>query len=461
MKNVEIKGGATAPNVSVLITALCAVILFSVMNAGMFQVALPLLQQHFGLLPAEVSWVVTGYIVIYAIGSLIYGKLADKFAIRKLLLFGVSIFVVGSVLGLVAGWLDWSFGWIIVARVIQSAGASAVPATAMLIPSRFVAAEQRGKALGTISSTVALGTGVGPLISGLITGYFGWPSLFLISIGVVVMMPFLMRELPNESPRGTMIDGWGASGIALAVAGVMLSISLKAPIYLVMSAVGILLAIVVGRKHPMPFLPISIFKQFPQYAQALGGVFFAAATVFSVLIVMPLLLKEHYGFSPQQIGMTMFPSAIIAALMGRYAGAQVDKRGSRVIVQFALVLLLLGYLFLASLSQVNIAFVVLGLLLVQFGFAWAQPALSKQVSVSVSSEKTGIAFGVFTLTTFMSGAIAGTVSTRLLTSWADGPVWDMSGVAMKSEYVWIFGILAVMIGLALIVMSKTIVKNVR
>lgn len=87
---------------------------------------LPEIKDEFRLSVTQVSWVSTVYMLIYAIGSVIYGKLADVFKLKNLLTFGLILFCLGSLAGLAAQ----AFWTVLLARILQSAGAAVVPAAA-------------------------------------------------------------------------------------------------------------------------------------------------------------------------------------------------------------------------------------------------------------------------------------------------------------------------------------------
>jgi DHA2 family metal-tetracycline-proton antiporter-like MFS transporter len=149
---------ASVPN-NRLIQALCFVLFFSVMNATMFNVALPNIAADFQIKPSSVSWIVTGYSILYALGSLLFGKLADKYPLKRLITIGLLLFAGGSIIGFFSN----SFIFVLIARFIQAAGASCVPALVMLIPVRFFPPERRGAVMGVIASTIAFSSGIGPI----------------------------------------------------------------------------------------------------------------------------------------------------------------------------------------------------------------------------------------------------------------------------------------------------------
>ena len=102
---------------------LCATIFLSVINASMTSLALPKIATDFDVKADELSWVVTAYLIPFATGSMVYGRLADMFGTRRLYLFGLVVFTVASFLTAAAP----SFGVLIGARVLQGMGGTAIP----------------------------------------------------------------------------------------------------------------------------------------------------------------------------------------------------------------------------------------------------------------------------------------------------------------------------------------------
>ena len=125
--------GAPAQSNSFKIMALTsAVLAFAVMNGTMFNVAIPDIAEDFNLQPSQVSWVITSFTTLFAIGTLIYGKLADLYSIRTLYTISLLLFSAGSFIG----FLSPNFETLIAARALQAMGAAAVPPLSFLVPLR-------------------------------------------------------------------------------------------------------------------------------------------------------------------------------------------------------------------------------------------------------------------------------------------------------------------------------------
>ena len=78
-------------NRGLLLGLLVFTLIISVMNATMFNIVLPNISEQFQLSPSQASWIITGYMIVYAIGSVTYGKLTDRYSLKNLLTFGLLL----------------------------------------------------------------------------------------------------------------------------------------------------------------------------------------------------------------------------------------------------------------------------------------------------------------------------------------------------------------------------------
>lgn len=79
-----------------IIRVLAFTLVISVMSATMFNIVLPEIRADFQLSLSQVSWVTSAFLLIYAVGTVIYGKLADTYKLKNLLTFGLILFAFGS-----------------------------------------------------------------------------------------------------------------------------------------------------------------------------------------------------------------------------------------------------------------------------------------------------------------------------------------------------------------------------
>lgn len=403
-----------------IVRLLCCALPFSVLNVTMFNVAVPDLARVFGVSPASMGWTVTGFAVFYSIGSLMYGKLADRYEVRKLFVFGAAVFGCGSLLGIAAD----SFPMLLAARMVQAVGASCFPTMATLIPARFVPEERRGKALGTVAATLSVSGGVGPLVGGWIVEWLHWKALFLVSLGVWGVVPFLAKWLPGEREEGGLKanagrpDAIGAGLIGAGAACLMLAVTRADWRLLAGAAVLLGLFLLRQKAAANPFIPRGLFGRRSYRFGLTMGVLASAANI-GVTLLSPLALSRVYGFDAGMIGLLMFPGAFCAALMGRHGGKLADRKGTRLAITLAMGLLgtgllsLFGTVGLGGQSGLWPWAVAACLIAANTGSNFMQSALAKRVSAALPSGSTGVGMGVFGLTNFLSVGVAGSVVTKL------------------------------------------------
>ena len=385
-------------------------IFFNVLNGTMFNVAIPSIAEQFQLLPSQVSWVVTGYIILFAIGSVTYGKLADSYPVKNLITIGLLLFNLGSLIGFLSNW----YPMLIAARLIQASGAGAVPALAMLIATRYFPANSRGRVLGVVASTVAFGSGIGPILGGFITGTFHWRFLFLFSLISFVAVFLFRKWLPAEETKEvSKFDIAGAVLLGGGISFLLLSFTQSNTWYFPVSIVLLATFIIHIRKVKNPLIQPALFR-IAAYRNGLIAGFLAVGTVFGMMLMIPLMLHEVNGLDSKQIGYIMFPGAISAALFGMVSGRMADKIGSIPIVGAGLGLLLLGYFLLSTFVGWNAWIIALILIICYTGFSSIQSSLANTISNTLPVDQTGVGMGLYNLVFFISGAFGSSIVGKLL-----------------------------------------------
>jgi DHA2 family metal-tetracycline-proton antiporter-like MFS transporter len=415
-----------------VVVLLGCLLLFSVMNVTVFNVAVPDIARDLRIAPSLAGWVITGYAMVYAIGSLMYGKLADIYPLKRLMSIGMGLFALGSIIG----FFSEGYAWLLVGRLVQSAGASSIPALAMIIPARYFPPERRGAVMGVVASFIAFSSGIGPIIGGFVTGALHWKYLFLLSLGTLLVLPFLRKALPDEERREGRIDAVGASLLAGAVSMLMLAITVSSIAFVIGFVILLILFILRSRYSREPFISLALFTQ-GSFRYAISAAFLSSMTGFSMMLIIPLMMKSIYQLGAEHIGLVLFPAAMAAALLGRVGGRWTDRFGSIPMMLMAASLMISGFVLLAVLSDIA-AWVVAGcLILPNIGFIFMQSSLSKLTSLLLPKEAIGSGMGVFSLTNFMAGAIGGTLATKAVD-------WSI-------PYPAIFICFAVVIGLQMVI----------
>ena len=385
------------------------IIFFSVLNGMMFQVAIPDISAEFNLLPSEVSWVMTGYILVFAVGALLYGKLADIYPVKRLITTGLILMSAGSVLGFLSKW----YPMLIIARLIQAGGGAAIPALAMIVVTRYFPANLRGNMLGIIASTVALAAGLGPIMGGFVSGTFSWKYLFLFSLATLFAIPSLRRILPDETIKSDTFDSSGAILIGGGSSSLLIFVTQGNLWFLAASVIMTGYFIYHIKKTANPFVCPALFAV-RHYRNTIITTFLSIGSVFGMLFMVPIMLRDLLDLSSNSIGLTLFPGAMSAVLAGVIGGRLSDRKGSRFVVYLGSVILTAGFLALSTVAGQEAWIVASALIIGYAGFALLQSSLPHTISISLSKEQTGIGMGIYNLLFFISGAFSTAGISRLL-----------------------------------------------
>lgn len=434
---------AVIPNTkgNVLMRALVFILVISSMNANMFNIVLPTISKQFELSQSQVSWVITSYMIVYAVGAVTFGKLTEKYRLKDLLTYGLLLFVLGSMAGLAAT----EYWMIIAGRVIQAAGASVIPAVAMIIPVRYFSPEKRGRALGTSAIGIALGTALGPIVAGMVISVWSWRVLFLIPLLSLLTLPVYRKYLQDESGKGGPLDWLGGILLSATVTAILLALTNGSFLFALAAALMLLLFILRIRSAAAPFIHPDIFRN-RQYSITLMITFCITGISFSSPYLIPQLLALGNGLSPAYIGIVMLPAAIVTSVLGRKGGKLADEHGNPRLVYTAALLLGIGFLCLSSVAGGSAVLVSISLIFCVLGQSFMQIAMSNTVSQTLAPEQTGVGMGLFSMLTFISAATSTAVLGRVLDSGAPAAAFNpIPGNQAAFVFSNIFVVLAVLV----------------
>ena len=167
------------------------------LDSSIVTVALPVIQRELGVGLDEIQWVSSVYLLSTCVVLLPFGRLGDRLGKVYVFQAGVVVFTVGSLLCGLAPTLPVLVG----ARIVQGVGCALAMANNMGIITEAFPAHERGRAMGMLSTFVALGMMAGPVMGGAIVSAFAWEGIFLINVPVgIISFVVGLRTLPHVRP---------------------------------------------------------------------------------------------------------------------------------------------------------------------------------------------------------------------------------------------------------------------
>ena len=380
-----------------------------IMNTMMFNLALPKVAAEFNLTPAETSWVVTAYSIMFAIASITYSRLADFIPVRRLFLIGLMSLGLAAL----AGFFIRDFVVLIAVRVLQASGAGAIPGLALVFISRHIPLARRGRAMARVMAAVGLGLGLGPVVGGAIVEFAGWHYLFLLTALALLLVPVFAALVPQEAPRHGTFDIAGAVLAAAGITALLMALTQKSLLAFLGGCIGVLLFVWRIKTAREPFVLPALFANKNYLKLAAVGV--AAYIVsFALLFIMPQMLVKLHRLSAIEAGLAIFPGSIMAMLVSPITGKTIDRRGNGGILRQMPWLMAAGTLLLALFAKDGYLYLAFAYVFVCVAFTFITSSVSNEMSRLLVPAQIGSGLGLFQLMQFFSGAFGVALSATAL-----------------------------------------------
>lgn len=416
------------------------------LDITIINVALPAIDTTFQAGGVALQWLVSGYILTYAICLLSGGRVGDRFGADRVLIYGLVVFAVGSALcGFALTMPVLQAG-----RVVQGVGAALVSPQAMALAHRIFQGRARATAFAVFGLVAGLASVLGPLVGGWLVDQnlagLGWRPIFLINPPLaLLLMVLLWRSMPPVVAVPSV--HFDPVAVILAAIGVFLCLFplIEGRVYgwpfwiwgMLVIAVPVFAALI-GWEHRqmtqnkaqlVPVILISA-KGFWVFCLAIG-LFFAGLPGF--FMMLSIFLQTGFGFTPLQSGLTSFPLSlgiIIASILAPMM-QQVSPR-LRIVAGALITLVGLGALrvFVPAFAGLTDQGCVMALLLVAgLGFGTVIGPLFHLALDGIGQEQAGIASALLQTFQQLGGvlgvALTGSVFFARLTHITDNN-WRMS-----------------------------------
>ncbi|MBD3109202.1 MFS transporter [Bacillus sp. AGMB 02131] len=409
-----------------------------VMNTTMLNVALPSILSDLSLSSSAASWIVSGYSIAFALSTLTFSRLSDFLPISRLLLIGVIIMGISSIIGFFSS----HFYLLLLTRILQAIGAGAVPGLGLVVVRRYIPISRRGKSMSFIASAASLAFGLGPVVGGIITQFLGWHFLFAVPGIAVLFIPVFSKLIPIEGVKKGYFDIWGAVLTAVSVTFVLLFISTPSPLIVCVALLCIPATWIYLNKAAQPFIQPHLLKN-KQFLKLLFVGFATFFTNFSTMFIIPIILTNEFGRAPVEIGLMIFPGAILGAISAQYIGRMIDLFGTVRFFIIGQLFLAAGTLLFAILSTSSHYYIIFMYMFISIGFSTLNSCLSNEVTRILPLKDIGTGVGLSQMVQFFGGSFGVTIAGLLFTL--------QTGLTSAAAYRNLFLIIASIIAISVLV----------
>ena len=292
------------------------------------------------------AWVTTAYLITATITTPIYGKLGDLYGRKKLFMFAITVFIIGSALCSFATTMYQLAAF----RAFQGLGAGGLFTLVLAIIGDIVSPRERARYSGYFMAVFGTSSVLGPLIGGFfagqetILGIDGWRWVFLVNVPVgiaallVVQATLHVRPVRPTDRQNIRVDWWGA--VALVVALVPLLIvaeqgrvwgwdSARSTACFVVGGIGVVAFYFVERTMgDAALIPLRIFRIRAASVTIAASVIIGMA-MFGGIMLLPLYMQIVHGATPTQAGLLMLPM-VVGMMSSSIGSGQVISRTGHV-----------------------------------------------------------------------------------------------------------------------------------
>lgn len=380
-----------------ILAALMTTIMLAAMDATIVSTAIPHIVGDLGGF-SLFSWVFSIYLLAQTITIPIYGKLADLYGRKPILIFGIILFLIGSATSA----FSWNIISLIVFRGIQGLGAGSIMANVNTLAGDLFSIQERAKIQGWLSSVWGMAAITGPALGGAFAEYISWRWIFLINvpIGIIALILLIIFLKENVTQKKHHLDIPGAL-MMLLTGGVLIYTFMEGGrsfewlseigIGLIfLSLLLILITVQVERRSPEPILPKWVWKN-----RTLVGANLAVIAMGAMMLgpnmYLPVFSQSVYGLGAIASGFVLSSISIGWPISSSLSGKLYLRIGFRNTGSIGiLILIIFTFIFSILPLQTPVWVVVINHILIGAGFGLLSTSTMVGIQSIVPWEKRGV-----------------------------------------------------------------------
>jgi EmrB/QacA subfamily drug resistance transporter len=387
----------------------------ALLDGSVVNIALPAIQQALHADAAATQWIVNAYLLLLGALVLIGGSAADLYGRRRIFVFGVAIFIAGSI----ACGLSPNIAVLIVSRGVQGLGAALLtPASLAMLGATF-SEHERSKAIGIWAGAGARRVAAGPPLGGWLVDHVSWRAIFLLNIPFAIVAAGLALRFGYESsdPYAKQLDWSGAASVAIGLAAMTWGLNaipssgFRDKTVLATLGVGAALlvsfVVIEARLGERAMMPLSLYRS-RNFSATNALTLLLYFALGGALYYLPFGLIRLGGYSATEAGAALLPFALIMGSGASFAGAIADRLGPRLMLTIGPLVAACGLAMLAfaDLRQTYWVGVFPPMFLLGVGMTTTVPPLTSTVMGAAGKAHAGIASGVNNAVARVAGLLA-------------------------------------------------------
>jgi MFS family permease len=426
-------------------------------SVGSISVSLSDIQKEFDTTLAAVQWIGLMGSIMPSSLSLCFGRAGDLIGQRTIFKIGLALYTAGAGLAAFAA----TFLQLLASRCVMALGlAMAAPMAAAIIASVH-GHESRGRALGLLAASVALGRTTGPTIGGFILHVWGWRAVFIANcvFGIATCVTLFLIFRSKEERRQISVDFLGVLSLIVGFPSLLIAMTVgtrlgwdasEMALWLGLAATGIVSFVWRESHAKTPLMNLGYFRKI-SFRRSMLSLVLATLVFHPVAIFGLLYLLNVIGTSPLVAGLAMAALPLCSTFFSALSGRLADRSDPRWVAILGLCIILSGVFFYARLGQYStLIWIVFVLSILGAGIGLFIPANEKAAFSAVPSRDYGMLSAMLTAFATGSGALGTTIAVALAEFSKKSRIGgDVVGFAYDQQFA--FTLLLPLAGLAVLV----------
>jgi len=423
------------------------------------------LDQIFGVSQAFGIWIITLFMLSYAMGMALIGRLSDAIGRRPVYIVSMGVFSLGLLVSAVAP----SFGWVLVGRFLQGLGASgSLPIAQTIAYEHF--GKRKGLAMGAISAAFGIGVVAAINLGGGIYQAFDWRAVFYVTFALSLLgwgLSFAIPEtLKQRKPLSLDVGGILTFGAAIAAfmmlfRGLSESSFASTAVWPYAAALAALVAafLVFERRTAQPAIELSLFRK-PAFVAVIGAALTGGIGMFVFQTFLPSFAQVSLGYTVAQASYSINLMAATMIIAAGATGALSDRFGPEKALVFSLVTMTLGFLLITTVSHPTWAYYV-GSAVAGAGLGSLMTPINVIGMREGGEGREGVSSGIVSLSRTLGGIIGPTIAGFVLSQTDFSSLFALTNLIHAYGRIYRFGMWvgAIGVGFALILLVRSLRKT--
>lgn len=397
--------------------------MMAALDSSIVNVSIPAIMDDFNANLEDVEWVVSSYMLGFAVSMPLTAWLRDRLGHKNLYIGCLALFTIGSLL---CGFA-WNLHTLIIARVIQAFGGGALTPTGMAMISDSFAPHERAKALGYWGLGAIMGPTFGPTLGGILTQYWGWPSIFLINLPIgaiaIVMAYKVIRRDSQKKANRRPFDLLGFSLLTIFLVSFLLMMTKGASkgwstlsfiVTLIISLISFVLFLISERHVRFPILNLKLLQNAVFRSCFLLSLLRSLA-LYGGTFLLPIFMQNLMKLDELTTGLILLPGSLVMGLMMPVGGKLSERIGPRGLSFIGFFFLALFFLLLLNLRTDSTPWeIILPTLIRGLGIALLMPSLLSTGLNALPNNQSGMASTMLNIIQQIGGAMGIAILTMVV-----------------------------------------------